>query len=452
MLIDRVKELSKFGEIVAGDKKEYLVVDKIKEFFEENKLQTYIYPQKVLNWEVREIEVECEGKKLEAVAMPYSPSIDTETVNYKVIKLNNLFEINKYYRLYKDKLIIFTLDNYMRKFVLNNGKLLSHLPQPPPDVPAFYIREKDISNIRGICRFYLKSEFKESTGYTIEAIQPGRSEEKIYITAHHDHWFSGEHDDLISVSMLTELRSNNYELHLISFTAKESGCFFSSFSWSCGSFYYLKNKKIENTQLVISLDNVTQTAKYYVTPGLSKYFPVTDSILSPSAYSDSYNFLKLGIPTVTISDMSYPYYHSEADIVGNNENFEHIIKFINSNILNNKIQVNIDELKNNVIKLKLPSELKALALNLIEKRKYNELLKFYGSILDFNTIVTETHLFHKIVGLQKAYEESYVAIEDFGEFINLCENEECKKNREKYISYLLNIISAEYISELKNLF
>ena len=450
MLIDRVKELSKFGELIAGDKKEYSIIDKIKEFFEEKKLETYVYPQNVLNWEQKEIEIECEGKKIEAIVMPYSPSIDTETVNYKIIKLNNLLEINKYYHLYKDKLLIFTLDNYMRKFVLKNGKLLSHLPQPPPEVPAFYVRENDISNIKGSCRFYLKSKFRESTGYTIEAIQPGKSEERIYITAHHDHWFFGEHDDLVSVSMLPELKSEMYELHLISFTAEESGCFFSSFSWACGSFYYLKSKKIDNTLLVISLDNIAPNARYYVTPGLSRHFP--NSVQSPSAYSDSYNFLRLGIPTVTISDISYPYYHSEADILNNDESFGPIIKFLNDHVLSNKIQISLDELKNNIIRLMIPIELKTIALNLLERNKYNELLKFYGSVLDFNINKIETYIFHKVVGLQKAYDEDYIAIEDFDEFTNSCENEECKKNREKYISYLLNVISKEYISELENLF
>jgi len=197
MLFSRVKELSKFGELIAGDKKERLVIDKIKEFFEEKEdVQTYVYPQNVLYWEQKEIEIECEGNKVESIAMPYSPSIDIETTNYKVIKLNGLLEINKYYHLYKDKLLIFTLDNYMRKFVLKNGKLLSHLPQPPPEIPAFYVREKDIPSIKGNCRFYLKSKFRESTGYTIEAIQPGRSEEKIYVTKDESLAFQGGDENL----------------------------------------------------------------------------------------------------------------------------------------------------------------------------------------------------------------------------------------------------------------
>jgi len=195
---------------------------------------------------------------------------------------------------------------------------------------------------------------------------------------------------------------------------------------------------------------MTPNARYYITPGLSKYFP--NSVQSPSAYSDSYNFLKLGIPIVTVSDTTYPYYHSEVDIVNNDENFEPIIRFFNDNLLNSNLQINLGELKNNIIGLRIPLELKTVALNLIEKNKYNDLLKFYGSILDFNTNVIETYIFHKIVGLQKAYDEDFVTIEDFDEFTNSCENDECKKNREKYISYLLNVISKEYLSELENLF
>lgn len=53
--------------------------------------------------------------------MSYSPPIDVKTTNYKVIELDNLLEINKYYYLYRDKLLIFTLDNYIRKFIFKGN-------------------------------------------------------------------------------------------------------------------------------------------------------------------------------------------------------------------------------------------------------------------------------------------------------------------------------------------
>lgn len=449
MLIERVKELSKFGELITGDKKERTVVDKIKEFFEEKKLETRIYPLKVLNWKEDAVEIECEGKRVDGISMPYSPSIDTETESYKIIRLNNILEINKYIKIYNDRILIFTLDNHMRKFVLKNGKLLSHLPQDPPRFPAFYVREKDIVNIKDKCRFYLNTKFQESTGYVVEAINPGHFENKIYVTAHHDHWLSGEHDDLVGVSLLPELSSEKYELHLVSFTAEESGCFYSSFSWGCGSFNFLKGIKLENVSLAISLDNVTPNSKFFTTPGISGYFQ--GNLESPSAYSDSYNFLKLGIPSVTLSDINYPYYHSDADFVNSSEDFNWILHQLN-NILSQEIKINLKELKSYISRFTLSLELRSVLFNLMEKGRYNEILKFYGGILDWSSNVVEVYPFHRIIGIQKAFTQSYVAIEDFDEINDLCENEECKKNRERYLSYLLNKINEEYLAELKNLF
>ncbi|MBB5252986.1 M28 family peptidase [Sulfurisphaera ohwakuensis] len=446
-LRERVKELSKYGELIAGDKKERLIVDKIKEYFEVNKITTYINPQNVLKWEEKEIELECEGIKIKAISLPYSPSIDVETSDYQVIKINNILDVNKYYRNNSNKILVFTQDDLMRKIVLKNGTLLSHLPQNPPRLPAFYIRYKDANQIKGKCRFFLKSSFEESIGYTIEGIIPGKTEDKIYVTAHHDHWFKGEHDDLISVSILPELKSEKYELHLISFTAEESGCFFSSFSWACGSYNFLRSNKID-AKLSISLDNLTLNSKFFVTPGLFKYFK--NAVQYPSPYTDSYNFLKRGIPTISMSDIDYPYYHSEADEISETENYEEIVKLLNV-FLSNEITINPQELVNVIFDTPLPIEIKELALNLIERGKYNELLKFYGSILDLSKNTIQTYLFHKLVGINKAYENS-VAIEDFVELRNYCEDEICSKLYEKFLYYLQKEITNEYLIQLKNLF
>ncbi|BFH73493.1 M28 family peptidase [Sulfurisphaera javensis] len=444
-LTNKVKELSKYGELIAGDKKEKFVVDKIKAYFEEKKIDIYIYPQEVLNWKENEIEIECDGKKIDAISFPYSPSIDIETNDYKVIKVNNILEVNKYYKN-TDVISIFTMDDYFRKIVIKDGKLLSHLPQKPPSIPAFYVRSRDVNKIHGKCRFYLKTSFTPSIGYTIEGIIPGKTNESIYVTAHHDHWFSGEHDNLISVVILPEL-SSKYELHLVSFTAEESGCYFSSFSWACGSHAFVRESNI-SPLITISLDNLTTNPQYFVTPGLLKYFE--NNISSPSPYTDSYNFLKLGIPTISVSDINYYYYHSERDIIDEKENFDEIIHKLNK-FLATDIQINKYELINNIFNLPLPIEIKTLAFNLIEKGKYNELLKFYGSVLELNSGLMEACEFYKLVGLKKAYSTA-IAIEDFDEIKNNCESSECQELFDKYLSYLQRETTKEYIKVLKNLF
>lgn len=446
-IVHRVKELSKYGELITGDKKEKTVIEKIRSYFEELKIETVVHPQSVLSWKEEEIELECEGNKIEAISFPYSPSIDLETKEYDVVKLNNILEVNKYYRN-SNKILIFTVDDFMRKIVIKEGKLLSHLPQIPPSIPAFYVRQKDTNRIKGNCKFYLKSKFEESIGYTIEAIMPGRSDEKIYVTAHHDHWFLGEHDDLVSVAILPELKSNFYELHLISFTAEESGCYFNSFSWGCGSYNFLRSNKV-NAKVIISIDNLTQNSQFFVTPGFLKYF--INSVPYPSPYTDSYNFLKYGMPTITISDVNYPYYHSENDILSENENFDNIIHVINNFLSNEKIEINKEELLQEVLKLPLPVEIKTLTFNLIEKGKYNELLRFYGSIMSFKNNKIYTSMFHKLLGVNSAYGENII-IEDFDELKNNCDTKECEDLYSIYLTYLQREFVKEYIQNLKNLF
>jgi|GEM_PF-5381651 len=151
-----------------------------------------------------------------------------------------------------------------------------------------------------------------------------------------------------------------------------------------------------------------------------------------------------------MSDIDYPYYHSEADEISETENYEEIVKLLNV-FLSNEITINPQELVNVIFDTPLPIEIKELALNLIERGKYNELLKFYGSVLDLSKNTIQTYLFHKLVGINKAYQNS-VAIEDFVELRNYCEDEICSKLYEKFLYYLQKEITNEYLIQLKNLF
>jgi Iap family predicted aminopeptidase len=456
-VIERVKELSRFGELVTGDKKERKIVDLIKKFFEERKdiSEIKIHPQEVINWDERVSFIEC-GNRIEAIALPYSPRTDLETKNFKIIETDNLLKIPVYYARYHSyDTLIFTIDDKMRKIVVKERPLLSNKPQYPPTVPAFFVRKRDINKIKGLtCRFYNDSTLKISTGYSIEIIKPGKTErESVYITTHHDHWFNGEHDNLLSVSILPEINSE-FETHMISFTAEESGCFFSSFSWACGSKEFVKNLRIGEIKLTISLDNISPAngVQAFVTPGYKTKLEglFNDIISSPSIYTDSYRFLKKGIPTITFSSIHYNNYHSEDDIIQQSEEIfiEDFIKKVNTllantNLLNPNLTEFTESLKSEM--LELPLELKEkLSVVIDEPEKwYRKILTMMGGILYSNGEI-KTVLFPSIVGIKEANYTDYLAIEDFRDF----ESDMLNENSNLFLSRLMKEEISKILSEL----
>jgi len=88
-LYEKVKELSRYGEVVSGDRKEKYLVKQIKAQFEPHFDEIKIYPTEVLSWSNKELEIECEGGKVpksDIVTLPYSPSADLE---YRFVKIVN---------------------------------------------------------------------------------------------------------------------------------------------------------------------------------------------------------------------------------------------------------------------------------------------------------------------------------------------------------------------------
>ena len=451
-IFEKVKELSQLGEVTAGDKKEKKLVNRIKAQFENAFDEIRLYYYRVLNWSLKEAEIECEGKKIPNeyfTVLPYSPSADIEGRNYQIIPLNNLQELNiKYARLNEDIVPIFTLnDESLRKIVLKSRELLQNKPQNPPSIPAFFVNKDALSYLKGECRFYVNSKFTNSTGISIEGIINGKTDEKIYVTAHHDHWFNGEHDNLVGVSILSELKGDyDYEIHAISFTAEESGCYFESFSWACGSKQFVKTRKLDNTKLVISIDNISgDTINMFYTPFFAMpKFNGIEEVPYPSPYTDSYRFLDANIPTISFHSLRYKYYHSNLDILSKEESakIEQTFLPILKQLLKNPpiLNLNPEFIKNDI--LGLPSEIKAILVN----GKISNILTLYKSILYPNGKIV-TSLFHTLKGIKDAYYSEYLAIEDFGEI-------EYRED-EAYYHYLNELYRREierYVILLENFF
>lgn len=469
MFIERIKELSSFGEIIPGSKDEKKLVNVIKKLFEKCD-EVNVFPIEVLSYSE---DHEITGKeKLDAVYLPYSPSIDfqgkitrslKECNNNKAVVfiLNNLYEINKYYRLaikYDCAAVIFVTDK-KRKFVIKTPPYLNLYPNPPPPIPAIIIPQNELSKLENEIVIKANANIKTSTGYIVEAIKNSKNDRKVYITAHHDHFFRGEHDNLLAVSLLPEFKSDLFELHLVSFTAEELGSLgYSSFSWSYGSRKFTNEliKDFDNVVFNINLDNIDPTnpiAK--ATPGLVNFmknfgFNVNGSV---EIYSDGYSFIKKGIPSITIEGY-IENYHSIDDMINLNEEKSIIDLIININKLlkTNNIQINLNEIKDEIFSeaKHFSANLRSALVNIVDNLNYEvyrEIIKIYGGILRMNNLYAEARLFHKLVALENLTDVTYIEGKPAIEISSL-DNQyitEFKKEFEKEYITLLYEISEKFL-------
>ncbi|MCY0883974.1 MAG: M28 family peptidase [Acidianus infernus] len=425
MIIERVKELSSLGEIFAGDKIEEKIVNKIRKFFDKCD-ETRVIPIPVLNYSESH-EIFGKNKIENSEYLPYSPSVDIEgKLTYSLdeckdsilgVKIENLFDIPRYYIKAEERNcvgIVFFTDK-RRKFVIKSDPLLNLFPTPPPKIPGIIIPESEKNKIEDKLSIKASVNIKESTGYIIECIKNSKNDKKVYITAHHDHWFKGEHDNLLGVSLLPELKSEKYELHLVSFTAEEAGALgYQSFSWSYGSRKYFELQKKgfnDGILLNINLDNIDPcNLKIKAVPSISsvfeKYFN-NSIIYEPEIYSDGYTFIKNGIPSVTLEGYYKEYHSIDDEIIPSEEVCISSLVLSINKILNdeNVEQIRYDMLKNELMQFMSTTQapMRTYLLNILDnlnnKEIYENLLKLYGGILPRDGLAI-VKLFHKLTGIQ----------------------------------------------------
>ncbi len=403
MIYERVKELSSLGEVIAGDPKERKLVSKIDDILTDVD-EKKVYPIEVLYYNSKAF-IEGEREVQDVVALPYSPPIDLSgkiTRDVKecrnsgvLIELENLYDVNRYYLEALDhgcQFVVFTLDDKLRKFVVKSPPLLNLSSSVPPPIPAFYVRRRDSIYLRSNVTVKNFPTIRRATGYILEFIRNSRGEGKVYITSHHDHWFSGEHDNLASVIMMEGVRSEKHEIHLVSFTAEEMGSpYLSSFSWSYGSRLFVENlKDVNNVVLNVNLDNVVPSNLVVkASPGVyaiaKKFFSNVKKEVE--IYSDGYSFFKRGIPSITIEGVNENY-HSDSDYVSRDEEngFLSLVTTLRR-LLDEDIEVTISEISEEALQSakSLPLPLRTHCVNLLSESKVKSLgtrlYKLYGGVL-----------------------------------------------------------------------
>ena len=225
-----------------------------------------------------------------------------------------------------------------RKFVITGSKDYSYNMGAPPPIPVLHVKKSCakylIRHSGEKIRIYTDTLIKESTGVTLEGVIPGRRDEYILLSTHHDHWFSGFHDNIIGMIFLAmvakHIRNSNLErsLLLASFTAEESGApGFAGWYWTYGSRSYATDLITRGIE-ILAVVNVDMPGRNKIcfsgTPEMRVYadkiaerlgYKELLKLEDDSPYMDSISFSTVGWPAASIHSLPYlqEIYHSDRD-------------------------------------------------------------------------------------------------------------------------------------------
>jgi len=370
-LLTYAQDLASIGEVISGSKEEKTLVSKLKSFLEEKADEVVIHNVPVMLWKEKHVSLNIvdDGiRSISTLALPYTTSthivgdlVYIRNFGFSKIRKNVEGKIiltewakdpdeaeHQYLEaLEKGALAIILYDRYpsrFRRIVVKGTYGYSYNTYTTTPIPAFSIRrENGLALAREASNKELKAELsvevnvQNASGQIVEAIFNGKKEnEKIYITAHHDHWLTGFTDNILGVASLVSIanEATNWklarEMRILSFTAEEGGSpGFTEWYWLYGSRWYLENvvlkHRIENE--IYAVINWDAVGKGKLTIAASGYSfrhlirKVTEGfkvrIEFDSSYFDSYTFSKIGIPSATINTMNdlVDIYHTDKDTI-----------------------------------------------------------------------------------------------------------------------------------------
>ncbi len=365
-IIETIKEMQSFGEIIAGSENESKIVDYIVNRFRDLGIDTNKVPLRVMSWQPIDSVIRIGEKEIRATLQPYSLSHTIEGKLVHVKDINNdvrkiepyesiaLIELStilddyelQYYKLIEaGALAIIFYDPYpgrRRRLVATGSLGYSFTPGPPLPVPILHVKrsegiELSKSNGRNITVITRSKVDNNAIGYNIIATIPGRRDKRVILSAHHDHWFMGVSDNLIGIAMMLMIAERlvadrlRNTLQIISFTAEESGApGFTPWYWAYGSRVFVKEqeelKGIDNIVAVLNIDAVARGVLSIDATGI-EYQALLKNIADKlnirykagldHPYYDSFSFSMKGIPSATLNTLENisDIYHTDKDTI-----------------------------------------------------------------------------------------------------------------------------------------
>ncbi len=295
-------EIYKLGEAIHGSDKEKIILNMIKNHFQNYEIREI--PVSTKEWVIESQRVYINEKEIGKFSVfPYSKGSVKGKIGNNVIAFSfpdHPFKVKDLYKIAVEEGaegIIFYENDKIRRIVLPESKIpVIMLPFKPTKGSSIEID--------------IESYLKDSSSYNLEIVlRDGNN--YILLGAHVDHWLSGFHDNIFSIDILSSIENldiKNHGIKLAFFSSEEGP------RCCTGSYQHPKNDLFISVILDALFPN---RVVYSSTPNLwefSKFFKLK-RIEMPSPFSDNFNFIQSGIPSLLLyNDDLIPYYHSNSDI------------------------------------------------------------------------------------------------------------------------------------------
>ncbi len=384
------RTLCSVGEVVAGSRSEYSIIELIASYLDELGVSLRLEPVECLTWLEKECEVVLnDGTRVPARAIPPSPNA---VVEGRCVYVGTRLRENEYSNLDVCGKIVVSdwsthdLDDLKYQYIaaVNAGAIAFVVIEPylddgfrrivvtysgdynftvgeAPPIPIVVIPRvwglKLVERLRSSSvRMCISTsvEIKHGIGYNLVVDIGGKVEnEEVLVCAHHDHWFTGYCDNIVGLATLLWLVKKLIEsrytpkrsIKVVSFTAEEFGRpKFAPWYWIYGSYVYVRrhiDELVSKCIGVLCIDAfMTQPLELYVTPDyqplvnkvLSRYSWLRYEVFPPSIYYDSLNLHVVGIGGVTVSslDTLMKFYHTNYDTeeLMSNSDLAHLLRIV----------------------------------------------------------------------------------------------------------------------------
>ncbi len=287
----------KLGEAIHGSEQER----KVLEFIESVVPSGRRLPVSTKRWEFSS-KVIIEGREVNATVMPYSKGRAKGRIGREIASFrfpDHPFKVKDLYNVAKEngaEAVIFYDEGKTRRISV------------PGDIPAISLPFKP----QGEAEIDVNSSLNDSTSFIYEVTFEGKEEEYVAVSAHYDHWLSGFHDNIFSVSTLLSFRPTTGKrgVKLIFFPSEEGP------RCCTGSTQY----DVRNISSAVVLDSLYPSRMVFSSPPEMWDLAMNSSIKvkrieMPTPFSDGWTFLSKGVPSITLyNDDMIPVYHSDADL------------------------------------------------------------------------------------------------------------------------------------------